>query len=91
MAQSEKYEVFVQVLTRQVTQRVDALAAAVPGEAGKSAEQVELEAARRNIDCPTRDHTKPSDRCAVDDHCGNADSTRVERSPGAMSLAAAAP
>lgn len=74
LAPSEKYEVFVQVLTRQATQReaaerwgvdrstvigicrtakqgaVDALAAAVPGRHGKSAEQVELEAARAEIE-----------------------------------------
>jgi transposase-like protein len=74
LAPSEKYEVFVQVLTQQATQReaaekwgvdrstvigicrtakqgaVDALAAAVPGRSGKSAEQVELEAARAEIE-----------------------------------------
>jgi transposase-like protein len=74
LAPSEKYEVFVQVLTQQATQReaaekwgvdrstvigicrtakqgaLDALAAAVPGRSGKSAEQVELEAARAEIE-----------------------------------------
>jgi hypothetical protein len=71
LAPSEKYEVFVQVLTQQATQReaaekwdrstvigicrtakrgaLDALAAAVPGRSGRSAEQVELEAARAEI------------------------------------------
>ena len=74
LAPSEKYEMFVQVLTQQATQReaaekwgVDrstvigicrtakqgalaALAAAVPGRPGRSAEQVELEAARAEIE-----------------------------------------
>jgi putative transposase len=74
LAPSEKYEVFVQVLTQQATQReaaekwgvdrstvigicrtakqgaLDALAAAVPGRPGRSAEQVELEAARAEIE-----------------------------------------
>jgi transposase-like protein len=74
LAPSEKYEVFVEVLTQQATQReaaekwgvdrstvigicrtakqgaLDALVAAVPGRSGKSAEQVELEAARVEIE-----------------------------------------
>lgn len=75
LAPSEKYELFVQVLTQQSTQReaaekfgvdrstvvhvcktakqgaLDALAASVPGRpAGKSAEQVELEEARAEIE-----------------------------------------
>ena len=74
LAPSEKYEVFVQVLTQQATQReaaekwgvdrstvigicrtakqgaLEALAAAVPGRPGRSAEQVELEAARAEIE-----------------------------------------
>jgi transposase-like protein len=73
LAPSEKYEIFVQVLTGQATQReaaerfgvdrstvvgicrtakqgaLDALAAAVPGRPGKSAEALELEAARAEI------------------------------------------
>lgn len=71
LAPSEKYEVFVQVLTQQATQReaaekwgVDrstmvgvcktakqgALAAARPGRPGKSAEQVELDEAKTEIE-----------------------------------------
>jgi transposase-like protein len=74
LATSEKYEVFVQVLTQQATQReaaerwgvdrstvvhvcktakqgaLDALAASVPGRAGKSPEQAELAAAREEIE-----------------------------------------
>ena len=74
LAPSEKYEVFVQVLTQQATQReaaekwgvdrstvigicrtakqgaLEALAAAVPGRSGRSGEQVELEAARAEIE-----------------------------------------
>jgi len=73
LAPSEKYEIFVQVLTGQATQReaaerfgvdrstvvgicrtakqgaLDALAVAVPGRPGKSAEALELEAARAEI------------------------------------------
>jgi transposase-like protein len=71
---SEKYEVFVQVLTQQATQReaaeqwgvdrstvvgicrtakqgaLDALAGVVPGRPGRTAEQVELAAARAEIE-----------------------------------------
>jgi transposase-like protein len=74
LAGSEKYEVFVQILTGQATQReaaekwgvdrstvisicrtakqgaLDALAAAVPGRPGQSAEAVELAAARSEIE-----------------------------------------
>jgi transposase-like protein len=74
LATSEKYEIFIQVLTQQATQReaaerfgvdrstvvatcrtakqgaLDALAAAVPGRRGKSAEQLELELARGEIE-----------------------------------------
>lgn len=74
LAPSEKYEMFVEVLTQQVTQReaaerfgvdrstvvavcrtakqgaLDALAAAIPGRAGRSREQVELEQARSEIE-----------------------------------------
>jgi transposase-like protein len=74
LAPSEKYEVFIQVLTQQATQReaaekfgvdrstvvgicrtakqgaLDALASAVPGRPGRSAEQAELEAARAEIE-----------------------------------------
>lgn len=74
LAASEKYEVFVQILTQQATQReaaekwgvdrstvisicrtakqgaLDALAAAVPGRPGQSAEAVELAAARAEIE-----------------------------------------
>jgi transposase-like protein len=73
LAPSEKYEVFVQVLTQQATYReaaerwgvdrstvisicrtakqsaLDGLAAARPGRRGRSAEQVELEQARAEI------------------------------------------
>jgi transposase-like protein len=74
LAASEKYEVFVQILTSQATQReaadkwgvdrstvisicrtakqgaLDALAAAVPGRPGQSAEAAELAAARLEIE-----------------------------------------
>jgi transposase-like protein len=74
LAPSEKYEVFVQILTQQATQReaaekwgvdrstvisicrtakqgaLDALAAAVPGRPGVSAEAAELAAARAEIE-----------------------------------------
>jgi transposase-like protein len=74
LAPSEKYEVFVQVLTQQATQReagekwgvdrstivsicktakqgaLDALAAARPGRPGRSAEQVELDEAKAEIE-----------------------------------------
>ena len=74
LATSQKYEIFIQVLTQQATQReaaerfgvdrstvvavcrtakqgaLDALAAAVPGRRGRSAEQVELESARAEIE-----------------------------------------
>lgn len=74
LAPSEKYEVFVQVLTQQATQReaaekwgvdrstivsicktakqgaLDALASARPGRPGRSAEQVELDAAKAEIE-----------------------------------------
>jgi transposase-like protein len=74
LAPSEKYEVFVQVLTQQATQReaaerwevdrstvvgicrtakqgaLDALAGVVPGRPGRSPEQVELAAARAEIE-----------------------------------------
>ena len=74
LAPSEKYEVFVQVLTQQATQReaadkwgvdrstivsicriakqgaLDALAAARPGHSGKTAEQVELDDAKAEIE-----------------------------------------
>ncbi|MEU0157231.1 hypothetical protein, partial [Micromonospora fulviviridis] len=74
LAASEKYEVFVQILTQQATQReaaekwgvdrstvisicrtakqgaLDALAAAVPGRPGQSAEQAELAAARAEVE-----------------------------------------
>lgn len=74
LAPSEKYEVFVQVLTQQATQReaaekwgvdrttivsicktakqgaLDALSAARPGRPGKSAEQVELDDAKAEIE-----------------------------------------
>jgi transposase-like protein len=74
LAPSEKYEVFVQVLTQQATQReaadkwgvdrstvisicrtakqgaLDALAAAVPGRPGVSAEAAELAAAKQEIE-----------------------------------------
>jgi transposase-like protein len=74
LAASEKYEVFVQILTQQATQReaaekwgvdrstvisicrtakqgaLDALAAAVPGRPGVSAEAAELAAARAEIE-----------------------------------------
>ncbi len=73
LATSQKYEIFIQVLTQQATQReaaehfgvdrstvvavcrtakqgaLDALAAAVPGRRGRSAEQVELDSARAEI------------------------------------------
>jgi transposase-like protein len=74
LAPSEKYEVFVQVLTQQATQReaaerwevdrstvigicrtakqgaLDALAGVVPGRPGRTAEQIELQAARAEIE-----------------------------------------
>ena len=74
LAPWEKYEVFVQVLTQQATQReaaqrwevdrstvigicrrakqgaLDALAGAVPGRPGRTPEQVELAAARAQIE-----------------------------------------
>lgn len=74
LAPSEKYEVFVQVLTQQATQReaaekwgvdrttivsicktakqgaLDALAAARPGRPGKTAEQVEFDDAKAEIE-----------------------------------------
>jgi transposase-like protein len=74
LAPSEKYEVFVQVLTQQATQReaaekygvdrstvvhicrtakqgaLDALAAAVPGRPGMSAEAAELAAAKAELE-----------------------------------------
>ena len=74
LAPSEKYEVFVQVLTQQATQReaaekwgvdrstvvsicrtakqgaLDALASARPGRPGKTAEQVELDEAKSEIE-----------------------------------------
>lgn len=74
LAPSEKYEMFVAVLSQQATQReaaeqfgvdrstvvsvcrtakqgaLDALAAAVPGRRGRSAEQVELDEARAEIE-----------------------------------------
>lgn len=74
LAASEKYEVFVQILTQQATQReaaekwgvdrstvisicrtakqgaLDALAAAVPGRPGVSAEAAELAAAKAEIE-----------------------------------------
>jgi transposase-like protein len=74
LAPSEKYEVYVQVLTQQATHReaaekwgvdrstvvsicrtakqgaLGALAAARPGRPGKSAEQLELEEARAEIE-----------------------------------------
>lgn len=74
LAPSEKYEVYVQVLSQQATQReaaekwgvdrstiisicrtakqgaLDALAAARPGRPGRSAEQVELDDARAEIE-----------------------------------------
>lgn len=74
LAPSEKYELFLQILTGQATQReaaerwgvdrstvvavcrtakqgaLDALAAAVPGRPGRSREQVELEAARAEVE-----------------------------------------
>jgi transposase-like protein len=73
LSPSQKYEIFVSVLTGQSTQReaaerfrvdrstvvqacrtakqgaLDALASAVPGRAGKTPEQVALEAAREEI------------------------------------------
>jgi transposase-like protein len=73
LAPSEKYEIYVQVLTGQATQReaaeawqidrstvvsvcrtakqgaLDALAAAVPGRPGRTLEQVQLEAARAEV------------------------------------------
>lgn len=74
LAPSEKYEVYVQVLTQQATQReaaekwgvdrstivsicrtakqgaLDALASARPGRPGRSAEQVELDEAKAEIE-----------------------------------------
>lgn len=74
LAPSEKYEVFVQVLTQQATQReaadkwgvdrstivgicktakqgaLDALSAAKPGRPGRSAEQVELDEAKAEVE-----------------------------------------
>jgi transposase-like protein len=74
LAPSEKYEIYVQVLTGQATQReaaeawqidrstvvsvcrtakqgaLDALAAAVPGRPGRTLEQVQLEAARAEVE-----------------------------------------
>jgi transposase-like protein len=74
LAPSEKYELFVQVLTQQATQReaaerwevdrstvvgicrtakqgaLDALAGVVPGRPGRTPEQVELAAARSEIE-----------------------------------------
>lgn len=74
LAPSEKYEVFVQVLTQQATQReasdkwgvdrstivsicktakqgaLDALSAARPGRPGKTAERVELDDAKAEIE-----------------------------------------
>jgi transposase-like protein len=74
LAPSEKYEMFVQVLTQQATQReaaeqwgvdrstvvgicrtakqgaLDALAGVVPGRPGRTPEQVELAAARSEIE-----------------------------------------
>ena len=50
LAPSEKYEVFVSVLTGQATQREAALSASVPGRPGMSAQDAELAAAREEIE-----------------------------------------